>query len=272
MTAVARRASCSKETLYKWFGDRDGLLTATVQWQAAKVRVAPVDRAAARPRFAAREPRAVRRRLAVRDLDARPRSRSTGWRSAMPARGKTTDLGAIVLENGRFAIGRRLKPVLEAGRDAGLLAFDDTEDGVPHLLRAGRPRRADPAAARRPAGADQGRRSPATPQPRAAPVSRSLSVQPTAGRAMPALQHSNGKETDHARLLRSGCRSQPHQGQEGRHRRLWQPGQGACAQPQGFRRQGHRRRPQGRLGDGQEGRGRRAQGDVASPRPPNGPT
>ena len=44
MTAVARRASCSKETLYKWFGDRDGLLTATVQWQAAKVRVPHVDR------------------------------------------------------------------------------------------------------------------------------------------------------------------------------------------------------------------------------------
>ena len=39
MTAVARRASCSKETLYKWFGDRDGLLTATVQWQASKVTV-----------------------------------------------------------------------------------------------------------------------------------------------------------------------------------------------------------------------------------------
>ena len=44
MTAVARRASCSKETLYKWFGDRGGLLTATVQWQAAKVRVPVVDR------------------------------------------------------------------------------------------------------------------------------------------------------------------------------------------------------------------------------------
>ena len=37
------------------------------------------------------------------------------------------DLGAIVLENGRFAMARRLKPVLEAGRDAGLLAFDDAE-------------------------------------------------------------------------------------------------------------------------------------------------
>ncbi len=33
MTSVARRASCSKETLYKWFGDRDGLLTATVQFR-----------------------------------------------------------------------------------------------------------------------------------------------------------------------------------------------------------------------------------------------
>ncbi|MBN8849233.1 MAG: TetR/AcrR family transcriptional regulator, partial [Sphingomonas sp.] len=44
MTGLARRASCSKETLYKWFGDRDGLLTATVQWQAAKVRMAPLER------------------------------------------------------------------------------------------------------------------------------------------------------------------------------------------------------------------------------------
>jgi hypothetical protein len=32
-----------------------------------------------------------------------------------------------VLANGRFAIGERLKPLLEAARDAGLLAFDDTE-------------------------------------------------------------------------------------------------------------------------------------------------
>src|SRR5690606_24452573 len=43
MASVARRASCSKETLYKWFGDRDGLLTAAVKWQASKVRVSPVD-------------------------------------------------------------------------------------------------------------------------------------------------------------------------------------------------------------------------------------
>jgi AcrR family transcriptional regulator len=39
MAAVCRRASCSKETLYNWFGDRDGLLAATVRWQASKVRL-----------------------------------------------------------------------------------------------------------------------------------------------------------------------------------------------------------------------------------------
>ena len=45
---------------------------------------------------------------------------------AQAASGKS-DLGQIVLANGRFAIGERLKPLLEAGRKAGLLAFDDTE-------------------------------------------------------------------------------------------------------------------------------------------------
>src|SRR5690606_27535707 len=43
MNAVARRASCSKETLYKWFGDRDGLMTATVRWQASRVRAGNYD-------------------------------------------------------------------------------------------------------------------------------------------------------------------------------------------------------------------------------------
>ena len=44
----------------------------------------------------------------------------------MPDRA-SSNLGQIVLANGRFAIGERLKPLLEAARDAGLLAFDDTE-------------------------------------------------------------------------------------------------------------------------------------------------
>jgi AcrR family transcriptional regulator len=126
MTAVARRASCSKETLYKWFGDRDGLIAATVRWQASRVRVAPIDRAG----------------LDAATLTARLEEFAGNWLTVISsqtsialnrlaigrAAGKEANLGAIVLENGRFAMGRRLRPVLDAGRAAGLLVFDDTEE------------------------------------------------------------------------------------------------------------------------------------------------
>ena len=125
MTAVARRASCSKETLYKWFGDRDGLLTATVQWQASKVRVASVDGHG----------------LDLASLTASLEGFASDWlrvissdtsvalnRIAISHAGSgKDDLGAIVLQNGRFALARRLKPVLEAGKEAGFIDFPDAE-------------------------------------------------------------------------------------------------------------------------------------------------
>jgi AcrR family transcriptional regulator len=126
MTAVARRASCSKETLYKWFGDRDGLLTATVQWQAAKVRVPRVDR----HRLDAQKLRESIEQFA-RDLlgTLAGQVSVTLNRLAMSHAGEEKpDLGTIVLENGRLEMGRRLKPVLEAGRDARLLRFDSSEE------------------------------------------------------------------------------------------------------------------------------------------------
>ena len=125
MSAVAQRASCSKETLYKWFGDRDGLLTATVRWQASKVRAGSYDGA----------------RLDASALQASLEAFAVNWLKVISSRtsialnrvavshagsGKS-NLGQIVLANGRFAIGERLKPLLEAARDARLLAFDDTE-------------------------------------------------------------------------------------------------------------------------------------------------
>lgn len=126
MTAVARRASCSKETLYKWFGDRDGLLDATVRYQAARVHVQAVEPG----------------RLDLASLTARLEEFAANWlrviasdtsialnRVAIANAGsKGLPLGSIVLENGRFALGRRLKPILEAGRAAGLLAFQDAEE------------------------------------------------------------------------------------------------------------------------------------------------
>lgn len=125
MAAVARRASCSKETLYKWFGDRDGLLTATVRWQASRVRAGNWDR----------------QHLDADALAESLEAFAANWLSVISsqtsvalnrvaigeaASGKS-DLGRIVLSNGRFAIGERLKPLLEAARENGLIAFADTE-------------------------------------------------------------------------------------------------------------------------------------------------
>lgn len=131
MGAVAAEANCSKETLYKWFGGRDGLLAAIVRWQAAQVRVeAPdgeIDRAALTERltrFASDWLRVVssERSLALNRL-------AIGHAGEAGAR-----LGQVVLDNGRFALGQRLKPVLEAGRDAGLLAFDNSEEAFRTLF------------------------------------------------------------------------------------------------------------------------------------------
>ncbi|QEE21320.1 TetR/AcrR family transcriptional regulator [Youhaiella tibetensis] len=126
MTAVARRASCSKETLYKWFGDRDGLLTATVQWQAAKVRMPQVDR----HRIDAASLRTSIEQFA-RDLLATlvgEVSVTLNRLAITHANAEKRGLGGIVLENGPLAIRRRLKPILEAGRDARLLRFESSEE------------------------------------------------------------------------------------------------------------------------------------------------
>lgn len=123
---IARVASCSKETLYKWFGDRDGILAATVQLQASKVRTGEYDQ----------------QRLDAAQLTKSLEGFAANWLSVISSKTSValnrvavshagtakSPLGAIVLANGRFAIGERLKPLLEAGRAAGLLAFDNTEE------------------------------------------------------------------------------------------------------------------------------------------------
>lgn len=125
MAAVARRASCSKETLYKWFGDRDGLLTATVQWQASKVRAGNYDR----QKLDALSLRDSLISFAVNWLEviSSPTSIALNRLAISHAATHESNLGGIVLANGRFAIGERLRPLLEDGRATGLLDFDDAE-------------------------------------------------------------------------------------------------------------------------------------------------
>ncbi|WP_020179217.1 TetR/AcrR family transcriptional regulator C-terminal domain-containing protein [Methylopila sp. M107] len=122
MTAVAQRARCSKETLYKWFGDREGLLSATVEWQASKVRAGAYDR----------------QHLDAGALRESLEAFAANWLSVISSEtsvalnrvaiGQAQALGGMVLANGRFAIGERLKPLLLDARAAGLIAFEDAEE------------------------------------------------------------------------------------------------------------------------------------------------
>ena len=125
MTSVSRRASCSKETLYKWFGDRDGLLTATVRWQASKVQMPSLDRkgldraalSSLLEQFAANWLKVISSETSI----------ALNRMAVSHAGSGRTNLGTIVLKNGRNAMALRLKPVFEAARDAGLLQFDEAD-------------------------------------------------------------------------------------------------------------------------------------------------
>ncbi len=126
MSSVAAEANCSKETLYKWFGGRDGLLVAIVRWQAAQVRIAApagagMDRAALAKGL---------RQFAEDWLQVVSSERSLALnRLAIGHAGEEgAGLGRIVLDNGRLALGQRMKPVLEAAQAAGLIAFDNAEE------------------------------------------------------------------------------------------------------------------------------------------------
>jgi len=103
----------------------DGLLTATVRWQASKVRAGHYDG----------------ERLDASAVQASLEAFAANWLKVISSRtsialnrmaighagSARATCGGIVLANGRFAIGERLKPLLEAARDAGLLAFEDAE-------------------------------------------------------------------------------------------------------------------------------------------------
>lgn len=96
-----------------------------MQWQASKVRAGNFDR----QNLDAGALRESLKGFAANWLDVitSPTSIALNRIGISQAASRDGNLGSIVLANGRFAIGERLKPVLDAGREAGLLAFDDTE-------------------------------------------------------------------------------------------------------------------------------------------------
>lgn len=119
MASVAKRAACSKETLYRWYGDRDGLLTATVQWQASKVVMPKLEDA----------------NLTLEAFSETLQAFASSWLSVLTgevsialnrlavshAGNNKSSLGRIVLENGPYAMRTRLLPIFLKGQKAGLI-------------------------------------------------------------------------------------------------------------------------------------------------------
>lgn len=122
---VARAASCSKESLYKWFGDRDGLLSAMIAYQASKVRT--FEREGER---LTAESLAAHLATFARDLlDVLSGDVSLALnRLAIGKASEGSRLGRLLIERGRRQIDRRAQALIEAGRRAGLLAPDNAEE------------------------------------------------------------------------------------------------------------------------------------------------
>ncbi len=129
--AIARAANCSKESLYKWFGDRDGLLAAVIAYQAAKVRVlAPGEVPADRAEFRDHLIRFADDLMSVLSGDV---SLALNRLAIGQAGNQDAHLGQLVRERGRQAIGQRAGALLETGRRHGYLVFDDREDAFQTL-------------------------------------------------------------------------------------------------------------------------------------------
>lgn len=119
MQGIARLARASNETLYSWYGDKQGLFRALVIRNAAEVRAQlEADLAAARP------PRDTLHALGPRLLMLLLGDRAVALNRAAAA-DSSGELGALIAQSGRDSVMPLIVLVLKAARAEGLLRFDD---------------------------------------------------------------------------------------------------------------------------------------------------
>ncbi|MCP4999502.1 MAG: TetR/AcrR family transcriptional regulator [Hyphomicrobiales bacterium] len=122
---IARAANCSKESLYKWFGDRDGLLAAVVTYQASKVRAPGSGQLPETAEaFRAQLTGFAFDLLSVLSGDV---SLALNRLAIGQASKDDAQLGRLVLERGRKVIGLRAGTLLEAGRQRKFIQYDDQQ-------------------------------------------------------------------------------------------------------------------------------------------------
>lgn len=120
MLDVARRAGASKQTLYSWFGDRDGLLTAIIRHNADQT-AATIEHAL----DSDADPVATLTGFAVGLLTLLTRPESIALnRAAM----SSPALAAELLASGRYRVGPIVERYLAELDSRGQLAIDDPSD------------------------------------------------------------------------------------------------------------------------------------------------
>ena len=124
-SGVARAANCSKESLYKWFGDRDGLLAAMISYQASKVRT--FEQTGEKLNAETLKSHLLTFANDLLDVLSGDQSLALNRLAIGQTSREGSKLGRMLLERGRRQIGKRAASLLEAGRRAGLLHFDSGE-------------------------------------------------------------------------------------------------------------------------------------------------
>ncbi len=117
MLGIAQRASSSKETLYNWFGNREGLFTALIQDNGTK---------AAESAQNALDTKAEPKQVLVGFADSLL-TLLTGDRSVALNRAAMTspELSEILLEHGRYRVGPIVEEYLSHLNGEGVIEIDD---------------------------------------------------------------------------------------------------------------------------------------------------
>lgn len=131
MRAIAERAHASKETLYAWFGDKEGLFAALIAHQSetmnASLAHALGDHDTA--------PAAMLERFGVGALRLLLGERSVAInRAAISDAVRGGEFGRLLIERGRKATGTLVVHYLQTQQRAGRLVFPDAERAFEVLL------------------------------------------------------------------------------------------------------------------------------------------
>lgn len=126
MLEIAKRAGSSNETLYRWFGNKQGLFASLVEDNASAAREMLEAAIANRD-----EPLDVLRRLGPVLLELVTGERAIALnRAAAGDVFETATLGPLIARSGRETIVPLIAAVLEHARVAGVLAIEDIDEAA----------------------------------------------------------------------------------------------------------------------------------------------